>query len=135
MSTHMSTPLNPLSPFPGYLFGRYTTDRALLLKRAYIQQKLLLEDQNPIEVIRNLSISVRNINNMTSNILMETVDMREVYDVIRCSGSDLDALPSFEEFRDDFGLKINKVLIVHLEGLVKCFDHVDRYLRNVSGVN
>lgn len=122
-----------LSLLPGYLLGRYTTDRAVLLKKAYLQQKLASDEKNSIEIMRNISISVKSINNITI-IQSEIIDTREIYDQLLCNDHKA-FLPSYGEFEKDLPFKVNKMLTIHLDSLASCFSSIDNLLRNISNGN
>ncbi|GJQ78368.1 hypothetical protein Trydic_g22194 [Trypoxylus dichotomus] len=118
----------------GYLLGRYTTDRAILLKKAYLQQKFALDEKNFVELMKNISISIRNINNFTIIIQTESVDTREVYEQLLCNDHKA-FLPSYGEFTKELPFKINKMLTIHLDSLANCFTSIDNLLRNISSTN
>lgn len=115
----------------GYLLGRYTTDRAILLKRTYLQQKFALDEKNSGDLMRNISFSLRSINNFTVIVQSEDVDAQDVYNKLLCNDSK--AVPiSYGEFAKDLPFKINKMLTIHLDRLAMCFNSIDNLLRNIS---
>nr|XP_022904484.1 uncharacterized protein LOC111416643 [Onthophagus taurus] len=107
----------------GYLLGRYTTDRAILLRQAYVRQKLFDEK---IDNLKNISESLKKINLIH---LQPSQNITFIYEEWNNCVKSKNELP---EIKEDANVMISKVLRTHLENLSNCYNTVENLLRSIA---